>query len=228
MKKMFSFPLGKKCRWLTVIIVCFLVVFSPFVFISSAQGSGIVFDYVSSSNIVNKVDQDVVFTCVFSPSISPKNVTVHILYPGLNSSEFDMVETETGKFVNTTSFSILGLYSFFITANVDTRMVNSVSRSFWISTSLLDRDNDGMNDAWEQFYGFDPTDPSDADSDYDGDGYKNLDEFKLGTDPLDADYVEFVMLYIDSHLQLIVLTMFFLLIALLCSLVGLRRSTRWI
>jgi hypothetical protein len=208
--------------------VCFLVVFGQIIFVVSAQGSGIVFDYVSSSNKVNKVDQDVVFTCVFSPSISPENVSVHIYYPGSNSTELAMVETETGKFVNTTSFSIIGPYSFFITATVDNKMVTSVSRSFWITSSLLDRDNDGMNDDWEQFYGFDPSDPSDAYSDYDDDGYNNLEEFRLGTDPLDADYFEFVMVYVNSHLQLIILTMFFLLIALLCSLVGLRRSTRWI
>ncbi|MBS3778510.1 MAG: hypothetical protein KGY50_04385 [Candidatus Thermoplasmatota archaeon] len=205
-----------------------MVLFSQFVFVSIAQGSGLVFDYVSSSNIVNKIDQDVVFTCVFSPSISPKNVTVHISFPGSNCSEFDMVKMETGKFVNTTSFSTIGSYSFFIRATVDNETVTSISRSFWISTSLLDRDNDGMNDVWEQFYGFDPTDPSDAYEDYDGDGYNNLEEFRLGTNPLDADYFEFVMVYIDSHFQLIFLTLLFLLIALFCSLLGMRRSTKWI
>ncbi|MDG6226044.1 MAG: hypothetical protein QCI82_11110 [Candidatus Thermoplasmatota archaeon] len=48
-----------------------------------------------------------------------------------------------------------------------------------------DSDGDGMNDAWELLYGFDPFDPLDAKRDPDGDGYTNLQEYLAGTDPLD-------------------------------------------
>ncbi len=51
----------------------------------------------------------------------------------------------------------------------------------------LDDDNDGMPDVWEEQYGFNPFDPSDADIDTDGDGFTNLEEYLAGTDPLDPN-----------------------------------------
>jgi len=50
----------------------------------------------------------------------------------------------------------------------------------------LDTDNDGMPDAWEEEHGLDSTN-SDPNSDSDGDGYTNLEEFLNGTDPRQAD-----------------------------------------
>lgn len=65
-----------------------------------------------------------------------------------------------------------------------------------------DTDNDGMTDGWEARYGkgywenanetyiwiwqIDPTDPSDATGDPDEDGWNNLEEFTLGTSPIDS------------------------------------------
>ena len=46
-----------------------------------------------------------------------------------------------------------------------------------------DADSDGMSDAWERANGLDPSDPSDALSDLDGDGQSNLDEYRSGTLP---------------------------------------------
>ena len=46
-----------------------------------------------------------------------------------------------------------------------------------------DSDYDGIPDAWETKYGLDPEDPRDADLDKDGDGFSNLDEYKLNRDP---------------------------------------------
>ncbi len=45
-----------------------------------------------------------------------------------------------------------------------------------------DMDDDKMDDSWEILYGLDPTDPSDAEEDPDGDGLTNLEEFTLFKD----------------------------------------------
>lgn len=48
---------------------------------------------------------------------------------------------------------------------------------------VLDRDGDGLPDAWEITYGLDPNDPSDAARDADGDGRSNKAEYLAGTNP---------------------------------------------
>ncbi|WP_041973793.1 chitobiase/beta-hexosaminidase C-terminal domain-containing protein [Geobacter sp. OR-1] len=50
-----------------------------------------------------------------------------------------------------------------------------------------DDDNDGMPDAWEIANGLNPLERSDAQSDLDGDGLINLQEYLKGTDPRKAD-----------------------------------------
>lgn len=46
-----------------------------------------------------------------------------------------------------------------------------------------DKDYDGMPDDWERYYHLDPSDPSDADLDNDGDGVSNLMEYRLNRNP---------------------------------------------
>jgi hypothetical protein len=52
-----------------------------------------------------------------------------------------------------------------------------------------DDDGDGMPDAWEAFYSLNPLDDADAGQNPDGDGYTNLEEYLLGSDPTnDSSY----------------------------------------
>jgi len=48
---------------------------------------------------------------------------------------------------------------------------------------LIDNDGDGMADSWEDAYGFNRNDPTDAALDTDSDGQSNLAEFRASTDP---------------------------------------------
>lgn len=52
-----------------------------------------------------------------------------------------------------------------------------------------DDDNDGMPDDYEIANGFDPLSATSASGDEDLDGFTNLEEFKAGTNPLDASSI---------------------------------------
>jgi hypothetical protein len=53
-----------------------------------------------------------------------------------------------------------------------------------ISKSPKDSDNDGLPDLWEEQYGLNINQPDDANTDLDGDGLSNLDEFNLASNPI--------------------------------------------
>lgn len=52
--------------------------------------------------------------------------------------------------------------------------------------SSKDSDKDGMPDSWEDEYGLNPNDLTDAKTDLDEDGLSNLEEYQNNTDPTDA------------------------------------------
>ncbi len=56
-----------------------------------------------------------------------------------------------------------------------------------IEPETMDHDGDGMPTEWERQYGLDPFDASDAQKDFDGDGWTNLEEFTAGKDPTNPD-----------------------------------------
>ncbi len=80
---------------------------------------------------------------------------------------------------------------------IDTRIVNDVKNGTgkiiddpsqvggWLTIApavpCVDTDHDGMPDAWEQKYGLNPADPSDASKDANSDGFTNVEEFLNGT-----------------------------------------------
>jgi hypothetical protein len=61
---------------------------------------------------------------------------------------------------------------------------------------VLDADNDGMSDEWENKFGLNTQSAADASDDVDGDGFSNLEEFQAKTDPKDGashpDYLDYV------------------------------------
>ncbi len=83
----------------------------------------------------------------------------------------------------TTPVTAIGVNT--ITLQVDANALSG-SRSITV-TVIPDYDRDRLPNSWEQQYQLNPLDASDANTDVDGDGLSNLDEYRLGTNPRSAD-----------------------------------------
>jgi pectate lyase len=53
----------------------------------------------------------------------------------------------------------------------------------WQGKPPVDADHDGMPDAWESQFGFNPSNPAEGNGDADNDGYTNVEEYLNGTIP---------------------------------------------
>ncbi|MBE7504110.1 MAG: Ig-like domain-containing protein [Verrucomicrobiales bacterium] len=77
-------------------------------------------------------------------------------------------------------------------------------------TPLVDTDNDGMPDEWEQQYAaccaLNPNDASDAAKDCNGNGISNLDEYKRGLDPCNTTRPTIVSAVSTASFNTVVLT----------------------
>jgi hypothetical protein len=116
---------------------------------------------------------------------------IHLVEVTIRSPD-NLLETHTmnnashdSKYVYTDGYGIIGKYVYSITVedNKGNRKTTD-DKTFWITSDLNDTDNDGMPDTWEDRYGFNPYDPSDAILDADNDGVTNIEEYQQGTNPL--------------------------------------------
>jgi len=145
-------------------------------------------DYVGVLPSVQLKDGDVTISSIVSDRSGVKFVQVTITYPDGSSETKNMTNSYNDKkYYFTQSYEMLGRYVFYITTE-DTLENKKTTKNeeieFWITINLEDTDSDGMPDYWEEKYGFDPFDPTDADEDEDDDGYTNIEEYKDGTNPL--------------------------------------------
>jgi biotin transporter BioY len=85
-----------------------------------------------------------------------------------------------------------------------------------------DKDYDGIPDDWEQYYGLNPSDPSDAYEDADGDGLSNYDEYLWNSTPkkpvkddgMDADEMD------SSVISLVGIIIFVIILIIIIVVVG--------
>ena len=185
-------------------------------------------DFVGVLPSVQLKDKDVTISCIALDPSGVESVQVTIKYPNDDENVEEMMNSiDDGKYYYTQSYEVLGRYEFEITAK-DTlgNEKTTIKTDFWITANLEDTDGDGMPDKWEDRYGFDPYDPTDADEDADGDGYTNLEEYENNTDPSDpSSYEGIIDRILDNGLYLVVSFISFLLILSL-SVYGIWRRKK--
>ncbi len=124
--------------------------------------------------------------CIATDFSEILSVAVTIHSPDILTVTYPMNSTlNDAKYVYTKSYERIGKYTYFITVT-DSKGIRNITeeKTFWITDDLNDTDNDGMPDAWEERYGFNPYDPSDAVLDGDDDSITNLEEYQQGTNPV--------------------------------------------
>lgn len=89
----------------------------------------------------------------------------------------------------THTFETTGTYYIKVSRYSDSVITAGTDYSLHISLENAngDADDDGMPDSWEMQYGLDKNDPADAALDNDTDNLTNLQEYTLGTNPIDND-----------------------------------------
>ncbi len=88
-----------------------------------------------------------------------------------------------------------------------------------------DDDNDGMPDWWEEKYGLNPKDASNADVDLDGDGYTNKEEYDEDTDPTDKDsFPDEDELISEEFLMYLIIIIIIVLVIVIVAVVISRRK----
>lgn len=86
-------------------------------------------------------------------------------------------------FLVSSADGINNLGKFLLRANPNEPLVFDSNGAAIDTRPGIDTDGDGIPNAWEWAKGLNHEDPSDAPLDYDRDGYTNLQEFRLNTDP---------------------------------------------
>jgi hypothetical protein len=141
------------------------------------------------------------------------------------SYEKELDETHAGKYVYFNNFNTAGKYRCYIEVEDYANNIESTDYSvFYITKNIDDKDNDGMPDWYEEKYGFDPENQDDGDKDADKDGYSNLEEYKIGTNPLKDIFVENVVYRFKNNGGYIALSIgLFVLLILLAYIANWRR-----
>ena len=188
-----------------------------------------VFDYVGVSPLVQTPLHPVVLECIvqsYNPSL---NASVNITFPNNHYYVAPMNWSVKGKFIYSISFTITGKYSFLVTIfNETTIVANSSSSLFWITISKDDTDNDRIPDYWEKKFGMNITNPYDADLDLDDDGFSNVMEYTMGTNPLKNQWTLNNIYQLKQQIDYFLFSFLCFLFISFFSLFGVRRGSIWL
>ena len=174
---------------------------------------------------VQLIDKSVTISCLANDNIMISTVQVTITTP--KNVEYtrlmDMLTYEKYEFTDT--YDTGGKYTYkILVKDVAGNWDETEKGIFWITRNLNDTDNDGMPDEWEKRYNLDHLDPDDANEDTDGDGYSNLKEYQIGTNPEKDIFLQNVAYRIKENAWYLVGSVILFVIIFILALYGIRRK----
>jgi hypothetical protein len=172
-------------------------------------------------------DEYVTIECIATDNIGIETVEVTITHPDGSKEEKSMTFSSDGKYLYSKAYDGLGKYRFCII--VRDKAGNEVMtdyKAFWITQDVNDSDNDGMPDSWEEKYGLNPENPSDATGNIDGDEYNNLKEYQIGTNPAKDIFLENAGYRVKENGGFLAAAIVLFIVIALMSIYGKRRRLR--
>ncbi len=140
--------------------------------------------YISVNPFVQLIDDEIKISCYCYDNIGINEVKITVFSPVGLPFVMGMDLEDDNNYVFNYIYNKTGKYVYNIEAEDDAgNTLKSEDKVFWITKDLNDTDNDGMSDTWEDKYGFDKYNASDAGYDFDSDGYNNKEEFEMDTNP---------------------------------------------
>jgi hypothetical protein len=185
------------------------------------------FDFINVQPPIQLLNEPVIITCILNPLKQIPIVYIDINTPNEENIKSTLSYNELGKFQINLTFKEIGKYSFFISTYDDYELLKSSTYEFWITTSLDDIDDDKIPDWWEEKYNMNPKLIWDASSDYDNDGYTNLEEYTMNTNPLVHDFIENNFYHLKQNSWYVIFSFLLFLLLIIFSIYGFRRSNTW-
>jgi subtilase family serine protease len=172
-------------------------------------------------------DEYVTIECIATDNIGIESVKINITHPDGSKDEKSMTFLSDGKYLYSKAYDGLGKYRFnIIVRDKAGNEVLTDYKTFWITQDVNDSDNDGMPDSWEEKYGLNPDDPTDANGNIDGDEYTNLKEYKIGTNPAKDIFLENAGYRVKENGGFLVASLVLFIVIVLMSIYGERRRLK--
>jgi len=184
------------------------------------------FDFIEIHPLVQIPGKSCVFTCIVYPALDILSVKIVITTPNGSLIDVPMDYCMDGKYIFQVNFQDLGKYYFYINLNTENDgLFQSSLYSFWISSSYFDKDSDTIPDEWEERFGFNSENLIDAYLDKDNDGYTNLEEYRMNTNPIKNNILENGWYKLSEKQMYLSISFLLFCILFLFSWYGVRRET---
>jgi len=184
-------------------------------------------DYFAANPATQVVGDVVTFTCVASDNIGIQTINAIVTAPDGTRKNYSLDWSSTGKYVGGYMLEFIGKYSFFIVvSDYANNTISTSSKSFWVTTDIDDTDGDGMPDWWEKKYMLNPQSAIDATRDNDRDGYSNLEEYIMGTNPQKDIFIQNAVSRIKEQGWYVLGTLALFIVLMALAVYGKRRRSR--